>query len=150
MTDNQPRLVQVETASDRIAILAEFPHTSPEKLFEFWTKPELLKKWWPPVVELQAGSGGAYHFSWPSQNWHLRGRFTDFEKGKSLALSWKWDHESFEPTVVRLKFEPTGNGGTKLTLHHGDYASSAEGKKTRDEHVEGWMHFLHRLQTQTG
>jgi hypothetical protein len=40
-------------------------------------------------------------------------------------------------------------GGTKLTLQHGVYPANPEGKKIRDEHVEGWMYFLGKLREET-
>jgi hypothetical protein len=46
---------------------------------------------------------------------------------------------------VRLNFEPTRSDGTKFTLQHGVYPANNEGKKIRDEHIEGWMYFLGKL-----
>lgn len=136
---------------DPITIVADFPHTSPEELFDFWTNPELLKKWWPPETELNPTTGGSYHFSWPKQKWHLRGKFTEFNKGKELGFTWQWDHESIDQTQVRLTFEPmSGDSGTRLILHHGNYADNAEGKKIREDHAEGWVYFLGRLQEELG
>lgn len=143
-----PSLVQ--TSTDRITIVADFPKASPEELFDYWTRPELLKVWWPPEAELRPEIGGRYHLSWPKQNWHLRGEFTEFNRGMSLAFTWKWDHEMVDVTQVRITFEHLPGRGTKLTLHHGNYPETAEGEKIRNEHVEGWMYFLGKLQEQTG
>jgi uncharacterized protein YndB with AHSA1/START domain len=134
---------------DSISIVAEFPNTSPEALFDYWTKPDLLKKWWPPIAELNPETNGRYHFSWPKQNWNLRGRFTQFRRGRSLRFTWKWDHEPTDATEVGLSFDQLPGGGTRLTLHHGTYAENADGRKIRDEHVEGWMYFLGRLRDET-
>src|SRR5438093_986670 len=102
----------------------------------------------PPAAELQAEVGGTYHFSWPKQDWHLRGKFTMFDRGKTLGFTWKWDHESIDVTRVTLLFHSMPNGGTKLTLLHEGYAKNSEAKKTRDEHIEGWTFFLRNLQEQ--
>jgi len=109
------------------------------------SSPDLLEKWWPPEVEPTPEKGGKYQLSWPNQNWHLRGTFTEFVRGKELGFTWKWDHERVEPVLVRLNFEPTRSGGTKLILQHGAYPANPEGKKIRDEHIEGWMYFLGKL-----
>lgn len=101
------------------------------------------------MAELEAHSGGKYHFSWPKQDWHLRGRYTLFEKGKKLGFTWKWDHEQVDETRVTVMLEPLEKNGTKLTLHHEGYSKNAEGKKVRDEHVEGWTFFLGKLQEAT-
>jgi hypothetical protein len=68
-TSSRTGLSQAETASDKIVIVAELPRLDPDKVFDFWTTVDLLKKWWPPVAELESKLGGAYHFSWPKQNW---------------------------------------------------------------------------------
>ena len=111
MAAGRPKLELVETTSDRITILADFPHLKPALLFDYWTNPDLLRKWWPPAAELQPELGGTYHFSWPKQDWHLRGKFTMFDRGKALGFTWKWDHESVDVTRVTLLFHSMPNGG---------------------------------------
>ncbi len=148
MAMTRRNLELVETARDRISIVADFPHLSPAILFDYWTSIDLLKKWWPPAAELQPEVGGTYHFSWPRQDWHLRGKFTMFDRGKTLGFTWKWDHEAIDVTRVTVLFRPMPNGGTELTLHHEGYSKSSEAKKTRDEHIEGWTFFLRKLQEQ--
>jgi hypothetical protein len=59
-TTNKPLIVLAATPADRITIVAEFPSTTPEALFDYWIKPELLKKWWPPEVESTPEKGGAF------------------------------------------------------------------------------------------
>jgi uncharacterized protein YndB with AHSA1/START domain len=146
LTFSKPLLEKTETTPDRIAIPAEFPRMSRESLFDFWINPDQLKKWWPPVAELEPRVGGNYHFSWPSQNWHLRGKITLFKRGEKLGFTWKWDHESVKETRVTLSFVSLPKIGTKLTLQHEGYAKTKEDRKIRDEHIEGWMFFLGKLQ----
>ncbi len=47
-----------------------------------------------------------------------------------------------------LSFDRLLGGGTRLTLRHGEYAENADEQRIQDEHVEGWMYFLGRLQEQ--
>ncbi len=148
MAMDRPELELVKTTSDRITIVTDFPQFSPDLLFDYWTTPDLLGKWWAPLSELQPELGGTYHFSWPEQDWHLRGKFTKFDRGKALGFTWKWDHEPGDVTRVTLLFHSTPNGGTSLTLHHEGYSKSAVGKGTRDEHAESWIFFLRKLQEQ--
>ncbi len=143
---HKPAPVLSETLSDRIEIVADFPNTGSNTLFDYWVKADLLETWWPPVAKIEARLNGRYHYSWPSQNWHLRGTLTEFERGHRLEFSWKWDHERIDQTHVKVQFDPTSRGGTRLTLHHGNYGKDEEGRKIRGEHVEGWMYFLGKLQ----
>ena len=145
MAESKPKLELVETANDRITIIADFPNLKPAQLFDYWTSTELLPKWWPPMAELEPKTGGSYHFSWPKQNWHLRGKYTMFDPGKRLGFTWKWDHEPVDATRVTLLFQPNPNGGTRLTLRHEGYSKNSESKKIRDEHIEGWTFFLGKL-----
>lgn len=149
MTTNNPLLEKTETSTDRITIVAEFPHINRESLFDLWTNPEQLKKWWPPVAELEPRLGGKYHFSWPNQDWHLRGKYTMFKRGEKLGFTWKWDHESVNETRVTLSFMSVPQNGTRLTLQHEGYAKNKEDRKIRDEHIQGWMFFLGKLQETT-
>ena len=144
MRENEPQLI--ETPLDRIEVRAEFVRIEPAKLFDFWIQPDLLKKWWPPEVEIEPLLGGRYHFSWPKQSWHLRGKITEFEMAKRLGLTWRWDHEPQDVTEVRVLFSPGNHGGTELVLHQGTYALNEDGKRIRDGHVEGWLYFLGKLQ----
>ena len=149
MTLNKPLLEKTETSTDRITIVAEFPRLSRESLFDFWTNPDLLEKWWSPVADLEPRLGGKYHFSWPNQDWHLRGKYTMFKRGEKLGFTWKWDHESVNETRVTLSFVSVPQNGTRLTLQHEGYAKTKEDRKIRDEHIQGWMFFLGKLQEMT-
>ncbi len=137
-----------ETGLDEISIIADFPSVEPKQLFEYWIEPAKLKKWWPPEVDLQPMVGSTLHYSWPKQEWHLRGKFTEFVKGRRLCFTWTWDHDPKDTTEVKISFELLKEGGTRILLHHGTYALTEEGTKTRNGHVEGWMHFLGKLQEQ--
>ena len=148
MAMSRPNLALVETTRDRITITADFPSLSLDQLFDYWTNTDLLTKWWPPTAELEPKLGGIYHYSWPKQDWHLRGKFTMFDRGKTLGFTWKWDHEPIDVTRVTILFQSIPNVGTRLTLHHEGYSKNSEAKKIRDEHVEGWTFFLRKLQEQ--
>lgn len=149
LVQSRPLLEQTEKAYDRITIVAEFPRANSASLFDFWTNPDLLMKWWPPVAELEPRVGGTYHFSWPNQNWHLRGKYTMFKRGEKLGFTWKWDHESVSTTRVTVSFASLQQSGARLTLQHEGFAKNKEDRKIRDEQIEGWMFFLGKLQETT-
>jgi uncharacterized protein YndB with AHSA1/START domain len=140
-------VVQVPSDLDTLAIVAEFPGVTPEQLFDYWTKPELMTKWWPEEAAIDAREGGGYHFAWPQMEWHLRGEYTTFHPGRLLAFTWHWDHEeAAEPETVQVLFEAQPGGGTAIALQHGPYDESLESQENRNGHLEGWKFFLGRLQ----
>ncbi len=141
-------LVELQTGHDILVVEEIVPGFSALALFNHWIQPDLLCLWWPPEAEIDARLGGAYHLTWPQQNWHLRGHYTSFEPGKTLGFIWRWDHEPAElPTRdVLIQFAPDAGGGTKLTLTHSVYGDSAEEQEQRASHLAGWQYFFDRLQ----
>ena len=138
---------QVPTGPAQGVVTAAFPGVAPADLFACWTTPERLCAWWPAEAAIDARPGGAYHLAWPQMDWHLRGQYTTFEPGARLAFTWAWDHEPATPTrTVTLHFTPDGAGGTHLTVTHGAYGDSAAEQTDRQGHIDGWLHFLPRLQ----
>jgi uncharacterized protein YndB with AHSA1/START domain len=136
----------VPSDAARLVVQAEFPRLAPAALFEHFTRPELLRLWWPESAEVDPQPGGRYHFAWPGPNWHLRGEFTEFAPPARLAFTWAWDHEPDLPARhVHLTIEPAG-AGSRLTVVHTAYTASQADQADRVSHLEGWRHFLARLQ----
>lgn len=141
-----PQLEQISTALGCLVMSANFPQLAPDVLFDYWTKPDLICQWWPQQAEIEPREGGAYHFSWPKMGWSLRGQYVNFDIGRSLNFTWRWDHQTTPLRHVEITFDALPNGGTQITLTHGFYTDSAEDQEERAGHIEGWIHFLGRLQ----
>lgn len=141
-------VVELPSTPDTLLVAVEVGRFTPEALFAYWIRPELLRQWWPQEAEIDARVGGAYHLAWPAMEWHLRGRYIAVEPGKRLAFTWHWDHDPAEMPERRVEvgFEPLGAGGTKLTIRHGSYTDSPRDDEERAGHLEGWTYFLGRLQ----
>ena len=141
-------VMQLPSTNNELVIMGDIQNVPPDVLFEYWTKPDLIKKWWPPEAEIEPRLGGSYHLSWPQRNWHLRGHYTSFDPGKKLAFTWHWDHdpESIPVTEVVIVFESLPNDGTRMTLTHGSFSDSVEDQQMRADHLEGWEHFIGKLQ----
>jgi uncharacterized protein YndB with AHSA1/START domain len=136
-------VTQVPSSPETLIVSGPFLTLSPQAMFDAWTQPELLTRWWPQVAEVDLRPGGEYHFSWPSMDWHLRGSYTVVEPPHRLAFTWNWDHEDAPERTVVMHFAPLPEGGTRLTLRHGTY--TAEDTEEREGHLSGWLHFLGRL-----
>jgi uncharacterized protein YndB with AHSA1/START domain len=138
-------VTDVSPDSSTIKVTGVFDGFTPQELFDYWVKPELVVQWWPREAIIDPKVGGAYAFSWPEQTWHLRGTYTAFEPGKHLGFTWSWDHDrNSAPLQVDLTFEETENG-TKLTVDHGKWDDTPEAQDERKGVIEGWIHFGMRL-----
>jgi uncharacterized protein YndB with AHSA1/START domain len=138
---------EIPSGPDRLVVAADFPELTPEAVFDYWTKPELITRWWPQEAEIEPRVGGRYHLGWPGMKWHLRGVYTAFEPGSRLAFTWNWDHEPDSPErSVAITLESKGEG-TRLTATHGTYANTDSDREVRQSHLEGWTHFLSQLQS---
>jgi uncharacterized protein YndB with AHSA1/START domain len=90
--------------------------------------------------------GGRYRLLWPAMGWELFGHYATFEPGERLAFTWEWTHEPELPArLVDITFEPHGDG-CRVTVTHGSYGHTAVEKEDRQSHIDGWFHFLGRLQ----
>ena len=144
-------IVERAERPDELVLIAEYPKVAPERMWAYWTRPELLVRWWPREAETEVREGGVYHLAWPEQGWHLRGRYTTVTPGQLLAFTWAWDSdpEGTTPKHVTLRFEPLHRGDadavTLLTLTHGTYVDTPEDRETCQHHRDGWRHFLPRL-----
>lgn len=136
---------------DVLTLVSEYPGVGPERLWAYWTQPELLLRWWPRQAETDVRDGGMYHLAWPEQGFHLRGHYTAVDPAHLLAFTWAWDGEpeGTAPKQVTVLFEPLAGGalddGTRLTLTHGMYAGTPKDREARQHHLDGWRHFLPRL-----
>ena len=127
-----------------IAFRLEVPGLSPAEAFQYWVDPEKLRQWWPPEAKVDPRTGGAYEFSWPKVGWRLRGHWVRFEPGNRLEFTWCWDHEPAVVKSVIVGFRAM-TGGTEIIVEHGPYGSARRDRELREEHVQGWSHFLASL-----
>lgn len=145
MTNPTFTVSQIGTDSSLLVLSADFPKFSPSALFDQFTNPTLLTRWWPPVAVVDPRVGGKYQFSWPGMKWDLVGEYSTFEPGQQLGFTWFWLHEPHLPVRhVHLTFEPLGSG-TRLRLMHGSYSNDPRDQDDRQSHLEGWTHFFGRL-----
>jgi len=142
-------IARIESRSDGrswILLEAEFPGVSAPSLFTWFSQPSLLSNWWAPQATIEPWAGGRYHLCWPDRDWRMSGRVTSWSEGIALGFTWQWDHEpEVRTTEVHMALEQ-GVDRTKLTLHHGPYDPREVNKALPEQHIEGWLHFLSRLE----
>lgn len=139
---------QAPSSEDKLIIQGDFAEFPPDLLFAFWTRPDLLRQWWPQEAQVEPRVGGTYSFTWPEQGRRLHGSYTVFDPGVALEFTWKWDSQPpSQPSLsVHLEFSPLSDG-TRLTLVQGPYADTPEDHQERASHLEGWTYFLQKLQS---
>jgi uncharacterized protein YndB with AHSA1/START domain len=122
---------------------------SPAELFEAWTNPELMQKWFAPAPMTVASAtqdlrvGGAYSIKVlkGSGTLHVEGTYKQIIPNKLLAFTWTPCSESpsYE-TLVTVEFQEA-IGGTEITITHEGFQSAEAVAK----HNQGWIGCLDNL-----
>jgi len=137
---------EIPSSTDQLVVYGDFHGFTPEELFQYWIRPDLMTQWWPKIAEIDSRVGGAYRFSWPDQNWFLQGIYGLLDPGKHLRFSWTWNHEPgvYEPLWVDVYFAEI-DLGTRMSIFHGPYTDSESDQSARQGNIEGWIHFCSLL-----
>lgn len=124
----------------------------PATLYEAWTNPVVMAKWffveahWSAEVNNDVRVGGEYTLSMvlDDETRHtMHGRYLDLEPNRLVRFTWT-SHVA-ENTVVTVEFEPRGEK-TLLRLTH-ELVPTEEG---RMQHRHGWGGVLENLATWVG
>ena len=137
-------MIELPWHHDRLLLTGDFPGFTPHDLFDHWTKPDLLTKFWPAVAMVDLRGGGYYRFEWPTQGWYLHGHYLRLERGARLDFDWTWNHElgKFTPLKVEMYFKPI-EGGSRMTIEH--FGFVAKDLQAMPDTAGGWIHFGGRL-----
>jgi len=113
---------------------------TPEQVFEYFVRPELLVRWMGDVARLEATSGGT--FSVDINGVLIRGHFVRIERPSLIEIAWgEAANEAMPPGATRLLVTLEARGDrTHVRLEHSGL-DPAEAKK----HAIGWPHFIERL-----
>ena len=120
--------MSVERKSERELVITRTFNGPARTLFEAWTKPELLKRWWAPKSfgvtlfecesELRVGGAYRYAFGRDSKNPEVfSGRYLEVEPPVRLVLTQVYERlRQAGEAVVTVTFEES-QGATRLTVH---------------------------------
>jgi uncharacterized protein YndB with AHSA1/START domain len=152
----EKRMVAANTGStpppDRVLVLSRVFDAPPTLVFEAWTQPEHLVRWWGPkdftlpTCEQDFRVGGAYRFCMRApdgvDHW-VWGEYREIVPAARLVFTWHRgdaDGKPFNESVVTVTFAEH-DGKTKLTLHQAVFWTVED----RDAHQGGWSQCLDRL-----
>lgn len=115
----------VERKSDRELVITRTFNAPANMVFEAWTRPELMKRWWTPKsfgitfvsCEIDARTGGSYRFVFNHPDFKQPMAFFGkyLEVKPSSRIVWT-NEESADGAVSTLTFEEK-DGTTLLVLH---------------------------------
>lgn len=136
--------------SDRELLIMRVFDAPRELVFEAWTKPEHLIRWWGPAefpadsITVDVRPGGRWRHSLRSLEdgsllWH-EGEFREVVPPERLVFTFAWDGS--EETIVTVTFEERAGGKTLMTFHQAPFSKVPD----RDGHIEGWTSCFDRLE----
>jgi uncharacterized protein YndB with AHSA1/START domain len=125
----------------RLVLECEVAGATPEEMTRAFTDPDRIRAWWAPRVDISAD--GEFIYRWPDQEWTLRGRFLERVPGRRVRFTWQWEHEPLVAARTVLITTTATEGGTRLTITHGDYGP--DDADERQGHADGWRYFVGKL-----
>jgi uncharacterized protein YndB with AHSA1/START domain len=138
------------SASEMIVLVVrKIIQATPERLFEAWTEPAQLKKWWGPEgvtcvdAQVDLRVGGRYRIAnqFPDGRvlW-IAGEFEVIDPPHRLIYTWRLEGISGASERVTVHFAPQG-AATEVVVTH----ERIPNKTLRDQHQLGWHACLNGL-----
>ena len=112
----------------------------PERVWEYFTRPEALVLWMGEYARLEPEPGG--EFTVDVKGAPVRGRFLRLDPPRLLLISWGYaGSDRLGPGASTVEIRLTADGsGTRVDLEHRDLPPAEQ-----PGHVTGWAHYLARL-----
>ena len=119
----------------------------PGEVFDAWTNPEVLRRWWAAGEDWEGVSadvdlrvGGKIRLGMRNPDgveYFGGGEYREIERPARLVYTWTWEGSPDSPSadsLVTVELEPDGDGATRLVLTH----EGLRTEESRDQHAEGW------------
>jgi uncharacterized protein YndB with AHSA1/START domain len=128
---------------------------SPEEVFDAWTNPVVLERWWAaqptwtsPGCEVDLRVGGRYLLRMRDDDTGevhaVGGEYREVDRPRRLVYTWCWEgNGGLHPghvSLVTVEFRADG-AGTTVVLEHGELPS----EESRVGHGAGWKGSLENL-----
>jgi len=133
------------SADNLVLVVQRKLKASPERLFDAWTKPELMSQWFhagekmtTPVAETDLKVGGPWRLvmrGQSGQEYPNHGKYLVVDRPNKLVFTWHPMGQADFETKVTLLFKKISDEFTEVTLTH-------EGLRDQDwynKHNGGWV-----------
>jgi len=138
---------------DALRLEREFD-APPEEVFDAWTSPEVLRRWWAPAptwespgCEVDLRVGGRYRLTMREgeggQLHAVAGEYREIDRPRRLVYTWCWEAGGMNPglvTLVTVDFIALGER-TRVVLEHAGLESEA----LLTRHRAGWEGAMNNL-----
>jgi uncharacterized protein YndB with AHSA1/START domain len=122
-----------------------------ERVFDAWTNPEVLRRWWAAApewdcsrAEVDLRPGGSYRLSMndpgSGETHTVGGAYSAVQRPERLVYTWAWEGQDTE-SVVTVDFTER-DGRTTVVVTH----SALAGDEDRGNHEHGWNGCLDNLE----
>jgi len=132
----------VVTAAEPVVREIEI-EASPETIFRFLVEPDHMVRWKGTEAELHPVPGGLYRVKVTHHD-IARGHYVEIVPNERVIFTWGWEAEGHPvppgDSTVTIELEPRGST-TLVRLTHSGLDANA-----RRAHLDGWEHYLPRLQ----
>ena len=136
-------MTSLPDASDATLVVSRIVHRDAASLFEMWTTPAHLVRWWGPrgvtciAAEVDLRTGGRYRIGnrLPGNRsvW-ITGEFERIDAPRLLVYTWRIEaNERTNDERVTVRFDAV-DGGTRVQVQHARINDAA----ARRSHVSGW------------
>lgn len=138
--------------SDRILVLTRVFQSPRSRVFEAWTRPDLVAAWWGPQgfvtehCEMDIRPGGSYRLSMRSPEGVLhrkRGIYQEIAAPERIVFTFAWEDVTGVPrhqTIITVTLEDMG-AATRLTLRQAVFETVGG----CEDHRRGWTSCLERF-----
>ena len=141
-------------AAERVLVITRVLNAPRELVFEAWTNPTHLRRWWGPKdypavqLDMDIRPSGIWRGCLRSvadgrELWH-KGVFREVVPPERLVFTFAWDEEGERglETLVTVTFAEHAKGKTLMTLRHEPFQSAEE----CEGHRGGWNSAFDRLE----
>jgi uncharacterized protein YndB with AHSA1/START domain len=134
------------TVSEIDAVVCEtLIAADPELVFSFFTEPDKHERWMGQRARLDPRPGGEYAVDL-NEFARARGEFVEVVPHSRIVFTFGWegDGQQVPPgsSTVEVTLTPTAEGTHVRLVHRGLLATDM-----REQHRDGWQHYLARLST---